>query len=67
MPKKQTDQRLTLKRRKGRPRGKTATMTVYAYQKRELRERARARAVRMGYRDMSISAYLNLLLWGDWR
>jgi len=48
-----------LKRNGGHPRTKTAALTCYLYQKEELQKRAWAEG-------MSVSYYLNYLLWKDW-
>lgn len=58
--------KLILKRRGGRKREQHAGLACYGYQKQALKGRAKAAAARMGYKDMSVSAYLNMLLWKDW-
>ena len=46
-------------RRKNGVRRKTASLGAYAYQKEELKKRARAKG-------MSVSYYLNYILWSNW-
>lgn len=48
-----------LKRRGGKRREDRATLSCYGYQKTELQRRARAKR-------MSVSYYLNFLLWSQW-
>jgi hypothetical protein len=48
-----------MKRRGGQRRTKSASLTCYVYQKDELIKRAHSRG-------MTISYYLNFLLWKDW-
>ena len=39
---------------------------TYSYQKDVLNRRASAEALKRGYRKMSVSYYLNMLLWKEW-
>ena len=50
---------LRMKRRGGQKRSKSASLTCYSYQKEELIKRAHMRG-------MTVSYYLNYLLWKQW-
>ena len=58
--------KLILRRRGGKKREKHASMALYGYQKNVLKKRAAEAAKKRGYREMSVSYYLNMLMWKDW-